>query len=418
MNMMLRNIYYLYDEIMIYDLSGSKNQLDLTPTLGKYINLEKGLDRELEIYCMENIFPEDQQRFRQFTNRELLSDCVKASTNGVAIDYFRTRDENGNYPWKMHSIIPIAQENSYMHCVNKTSFRNKDFLKAILKDTYFSNPNIKMIDHEVNEDIITKSELWDNLITYSNTPYFWKNKEREYEGVSDSFLSCIGIKDMHEIIGKKDEDIHWFINEGQLINDEKEILEKGIVRQVSVCQTHFEGQLKDMIIVKKPFYKDGVISGLIGYIVNYKEEEDMLSIDPITGLLNYNGIVKAAVGYEEDYHIYGVEFACIMIEIMEYARIIETYGREVGPCLLRKVAAVLYDIANDRGIIGRLEGFTFKVMVKFNKREEVEMLKNEIKKALSEIHDVAGYSCTLFPRIDVHYASDMDGVENLFYQML
>lgn len=418
MNMMLRNIYYLYDEIMIYDLSGSNDHLNLTPTLGKYVNLEKGLEREIELYCLEKIFPEDQQRFREFADKELLSDYVKTSVNGASVGYFRTRDENGNYPWKMHTIIPIPQECSYMHCVNKTAFKDVDFGKAILKDYYFSMPRMKELDRHVKEDIIIKSELWDNMITYSNTPYFWKNENREYEGVSDTFLDYYKLKGKEDIIGKKDEDLHWYINEGQIINEEEDILKNGVIRQVSVCQSHKEGLLKDTIIVKKPYYKDGFVAGLIGYIVNFKEGENVVSNDPITGLLNYDGIVKAAISYEEDYHIYGIEFACIIIEIMEYDRIIKAYGREAGTSLLRKAAGVIYDTVDGRGTVGRLEGFTFKVMTKFNKREEVEKLSDKIKKALYEIHEVAGFSCTIFPHINIHYASDIDGVENLFYQML
>ena len=103
---------------------------------------------------------------------------------------------------------------------------------------------------------------------------------------------------------------------------------------------------------------------------------------------------------------------------MEYDRIIKAYGREVGTSLLRKAAGIIYDTVDGRGAVGRLEGFTFKVMTKFNKREEVEKLSDKIKKALYEIHEVAGFSCTIFPHIKIHYASDIDGVENLFYQML
>lgn len=67
------------------------------------------LGQDHVIYFETCIYPADYERYLAFTDANTLSQRVEAKGHTGLSSFFRTKDKDGTYPWKMHTIIPVSR---------------------------------------------------------------------------------------------------------------------------------------------------------------------------------------------------------------------------------------------------------------------------------------------------------------------
>ena len=398
----LRNLYLLYDEVRLLrvEKDTSEELLDVFKE-----KTESGLEESNASYCRNYIFPEDQARYLEFSRLDNLQERLDESPIGFLDDYFRTKDRNGNYAWKVHNIlaIPSPEEQLYLHTVKKAEIEDKEVAKALFQGSDLVDA--KLLGRE--EEPLSKADIFDNLMEFGHLHYFYKDKCRRFLGASQSFLRYYGFRSVDEILGKTDEDMGWHVDEAPFKNDELEVLNKGktFLRVPGECI--IKGVLHHIRACKFPIYRHGKICGIFGYFV---DEEDQLIKgnkaievvkDKITGLTNARGFFDELLSYQEDALLHESKFAVITVAVPNFSRYVLDYGEKAGEGFLRLLGDTLLRCANSRCAIARLSGSTFALLYKYKEEEQMRSLLLSIVHAIQGIHECEGNPCTAIPKVNV-----------------
>ncbi|MBQ5431520.1 MAG: EAL domain-containing protein [Lachnospiraceae bacterium] len=410
MDNLLRNIYYMYDDILLVNISGDYSEGVMAEDGFYFQNRKYNLKQQKEEFARSYVYPEDRARLQEFLNPATLMERFAKANGSPLYAAFRMKQENGDYRWVIHSLIRAStdQEKRYLHCIQKAQF---------MKDNY--NGDYGQARHVESVELSDKT-LWESLVSHSPICYFWKDRERRFVGVNQSFLDYYGLTDASEVIGKTDEDMRWHVSDGPYFNDEIAVLEEGrsIIDSPGKCV--IRGVVHDIFATKIPVYDNGRIAGLLGYFVDAKRyrsrdgiDEKAAVLDPITGVAAVRTVIEHLVGYMEDYQLNRNDFVFLMIEVPEYERAVSTYGKKVGDSLLRKIAEKLTNTVSTAGTVGRVRGANFSVVYRYEKQEEVEDLCYSIGEEIKGIHEVEGRPCTLFARIGEVYGREVKDLEEM-----
>ena len=410
MDSLLRNIYYMYDDIRLVNLSGDYSEGVMADD-GFYLQNRRYHLKEHRDEFMQNvIFPSDRIRFQEFLDPSTLKERFDKAKGSPLYGAFRMKQKNGTYYWVIHSLIRTSteKERRYLHCIQKAQFLREDY---------------KTDSDRKKEEVVQKitgSMLWESVAEHSPLCCFWKDRDRKFVGVSRSFLDYYGLSDEAEVIGKTDEMMRWHISDGPYARDEQEVLEEGRIVVDSPGKCAIKGVVRDIFATKIPIYSAGKIVGLFGYFVDADRYlyRDMVTeqsgiLDPVSGVGSLRTVIEHLAGYMEDYQVNGTEFVLLMIEVPEYQRIVRTYGQSLGDTLLRRIASSITERISTTGTVGRVHGATFAVVYRFENKEEVANLCYSIGEGIRGIHEVDKRPCTLFTKIGEAFGGEAGDLEQM-----
>lgn len=122
------------------------------------------------------------------------------------------------------------------------------------------------------DDYAHKAELFETILSTTQTAIFWKDEDRRFLGANKSFLDYYGFTSNAEIIGKTDEEMGWHSDPGPFKTDEERVITEGLktTRVHGQCISH--GENRDIVASKSPIYHDGKIIGLVGSFEDVTEE--------------------------------------------------------------------------------------------------------------------------------------------------
>ncbi len=114
--------------------------------------------------------------------------------------------------------------------------------------------------------------LMEKIMETTQTPIFWKDAQRRFQGVNKAFLDYYGVPSSHVLLGKTDEDMGWNIEIGKFKSDEEEVLKGKLVsRQFGHCIR--KGETRDILANKTPLKDEhGRIVGLVGSFIDVTDE--------------------------------------------------------------------------------------------------------------------------------------------------
>ena len=205
---------------------------------------------------------------------DTLRSRTEETKTGCLTSIFRTRDSSGNYGWYVYTLLRIPKGDANLYLILGK--------RAAVDDPEIRNTFIRTLqqgDQPLTPTTVTDSGqldmlLWKNVRAYSRVKYFWKDMDRRFIGVSQSFLDYYGLKSADDVIGKTDEDMRWHVAESPYKCDEEAILSQGIRTNDVPGKCIIKGVLHDIVSSKMPLYRDGKIIGLIGYFTDAEEFRD------------------------------------------------------------------------------------------------------------------------------------------------
>ena len=226
-------------------------------------------------------------------------------------------------------------------------------------------------------------ELFDSIINTSQDCVFWKDKDRRFLGVNQSFLDFYGFKSADVLIGKTDEDLGWHSDPEPYKQDELKVLQgESTYKVLGKCM--IRGEERDIIASKRPLYEGNEIVGLVGSFVDITDvirrqnkldgSQVMYSIeklrkysffdkiiddialdeilDPLTGILTRAYAVKFVQSLIDE----GTPFTFTILDLDNFKFINDNFGHSAGDKVLATVSKGLAEYIGEDGVAGRFGG--------------------------------------------------------------
>lgn len=414
----ISNLYYMCNDIAIYDLEnntveGIKSSLSDQPMgMGVELNLSKVVNAWKVNYC----YLPDQERFAEFMNIATLKTRLKYNKDQVLTGWFRSITASGAYRWFLHIIVPIQRSNfnKALHVTLEAGLRECDLVKI-------ASSLSSLVYNQQKNTNITGEILWKNILMNAKTMYFWKDKQRRFVGVSQSFLKYYGIHSEKELIGKTDEDMMWHITPEPFKNDEEEVLKTGKPTYLKKGKCIANGVNRNIFASKIPVYQDGNIIGILGTAIDADEMKDVVneqneqfSIDPVTGLGNANSLSSSIHFYLSEYWRAETDFAMVKVYIPEYHEVVKLYGQHSGDCLLQKIGLVLKNCIHTGCVVGRIQDSIFYLLMHFDNKEDVRKMARQIRLGIESIRKADQWSGNCSAIITAVYSDDSTGNINSY----
>ena len=226
--------------------------------------------------------------------------------------------------------------------------------------------------------------IFDKIIDTVQECVFWKDKDRRFVGVNQSFLDFYGFESDDVLIGKTDEDMGWHNDPEPYMQDELRVLAGESTYKIP-GKCIIKGEERDIIASKTPMYdEDGNIVGLVGSFLDVTDpmrrskssgdsqvmytidalrkfpyfdallDEAGLNdiLDPLTGIISRAYILDFA----KSLITYKTPFTFTIIDLDNFKYINDTYGHYVGDAVLMSVSKGLAEYTGEDGLVGRFGG--------------------------------------------------------------
>lgn len=225
--------------------------------------------------------------------------------------------------------------------------------------------------------------LFDKIIDTVQECVFWKDNDRRFVGVNQSFLDFYGFESADVLIGKTDEDMGWHNDPEPYKQDELRVLAGESTYKVP-GKCIIKGEERDIIASKTPVYDGDKIIGLVGSFLDVTDPmrrsrpsegsqvlysiDDLRKIPYFDRLLDDTGLNDVldtltgviARGYILDFAkslmVSKTPFTFAMIDLDNFKYINDTYGHASGDIVLKEVSKSLVAFTGENGLVGRFGG--------------------------------------------------------------
>jgi len=386
----IRNLISIYECVYFIDIAKNEGNIIVSNIDGENEGDTFDTNRFFStLFDKLHVYYKEKEIWQTYVNKKKIIDKLKKSKKGYFSNYFLAQKDDGNYLWMEMLILSINESNNKRILmgikpspVNELSSENKvDFIKRILDYGYL----------KLNNSETLESEIMSSLIDTGNLKFFWKDKNRRFLGASKAFYDYYDFKSSDEFVGKTDEEIGWHLNDEPFKQDEENVLKGKIISNATTINV-VDGVSHRIVASKVPIYKDNEIVGIFGYLVDADEDifrdtdqRDKRNIDPVTGLMNSQGMVITLNELGNNFHTNGENYFYVCIDIIGYDEILEDYGNTVALELLCKIAKVLRNSFDERVAISRNDGARFGICTR---GMPVDTIYEATKKCVAEINNI------------------------------
>ena len=418
----LQNVYSVYDNITLLDLAKrtSMNLAGRGETRGK-LSKTGDLGQDHVIYFETCIYPADYERYLAFTDANTLSQRVEAKGHTGLSSFFRTKDKDGTYPWKMHTIIPVSRTGA-----SKILYCGKGLSGDCAKMVGTAQEDIeeRALEAYAERGVESKDILWKSLMNFSDVACFWKDREHRIRGINSKFMKSFGLSSEKDVIGKTSDEMGWIINEYSWKRSEDDVLISGRCIRNEMVDCVFQGTLKRIIYTEIPIYDEGEIIGILGWFIEEEQIEKsrenlkLTVTDPVTELLNSRGLLESMMTYSEMYQHYNVDYVMLFIFVPQYNQMLASYGKETADELLREVTSRINSVFGRSGPVGRINGGEFILLFHYEDQGAVSDMSRKLKEEISHIDHVKNIPCKVDANTLITYGSDKIAAGKLMEQAI
>ena len=203
--------------------------------------------------------------------------------------------------------------------------------------------------------------------------------------------------------------------------DEERVLSGGgqtyMVPGTCICR----GEIRQILASKMPIYVDGEIVGLMGYFLDVTDQKNqdieisnLIQNDPMTGTMNFLGLMEALLKYQDGYAMDQSDFAVMMFDVSHFHLFSENYGHEWSAALLKEISDRIRKMVGVEGIAGRLYTDHFMVVRQFKDEREIKDLVSGIKASVEDISEIEGIECSIYLYTAYSLFSDIKDLEDIF----
>lgn len=123
-----------------------------------------------------------------------------------------------------------------------------------------------------------------------------------------------------------------------------------------------------------------------------KKLEVMAAIDPLTGIFNRREAVNRINEEISRYKRNGKEFSILMVDIDDFKNVNDTYGHEIGDCVIKHVVEVIRNHLRQHDLVSRWGGEEFLILLPetdaFGARSAAEKIRARIEESSVEVRGI------------------------------
>lgn len=389
LNIALRYLYAVYDEVSIADLSADTiNTVYRGNTVYPAIATDTTIEDAYTTFANRFVHPQDRARFMRYMDLSRVSERVMAGERVHLADAFRAMGRNGLYVWITIVLVPIVidEVDTVLVCTRQT---NKAVVASVRE-----------------EDEIPKSLLWDTLLELVPAGVFWKDRDRRFVGVNRNFLDFYAFESVNDVLGKTDEEMGWHVDDDPFMHHEIRVINEGVpvlnARGTCIAQ----GEVRDITASKIPLRRNGQIVGLLGYFTDRAMTDGgqsnmldgfdrMAETDLLTGIFNARGLASSAAMYQQVYERSGQDFSYAVADICGMRDFNEVYGHTFGDRVLKVVGKTLARTCGTDSVVARVAGDRFVLLSKVDDDDEAAREAERLKSVVEGIREVDGTAVSL-----------------------
>ncbi|MCR5059734.1 MAG: EAL domain-containing protein [Saccharofermentans sp.] len=412
MDSRLRELNHLFAVVLLFNRAEQK----VTPVLGKFRFFrgpeKMDMRKSSEMMAKAVVHPHDRKRYIAFMDASSFAERIEASDFGILEDAFRYKGEDGRYQWVISSLmmIPGTDGNKFLYCVKPISITAA---RTILDYGSSVSSGFKHDEYSL---------LWYNILWNSSIMFFWKDKERRFQGASKAFLDYFNLDSADEIIGKLGEEMRWHLVSENYADCEEKILNRGAMVNVSPCQCIIDGVVHNTVSSKLPIYLNGEIVGIMGYIIDVDNarkslgiDEDDQNTDALTGIMNLSAFIQSLIDYSQQYETSNRNYGLIILKNEKYQRILEDFDKDFSDSVIQVIADKIVDVAGDFATIARIRESYFALLTNTDSMNELTKLEKNLIKAVESINTVEGRSVTIKAVTEKRLRSESSESDELMY---
>ncbi len=298
-------------------------------------------------------------------------------------------------------------------------------------------------------------ELFDSIINTSQDCVFWKDKERRFLGVNQSFLDYYGFESDDILIGKTDEDMGWHNDPEPFKQDELRVLAGESTYKV-MGKCIIRGEERDIIASKRPLYEGNEIVGLVGSFVDVtdvirrKSKSDgyqvMYTIDSLRKYPFFDrilddvsmeeildpltGILCRAYALEFVHSLIATQtpFSFTILDLDNFKSINDNFGHHCGDIVLKEVSAGLANYTEGYGLVGRFGGDELLIInlrdITYDEKKQFfnglylggDVLRRKVKLRGQDVFVTGTAGCASYPEDATEFDILFDRIDKTLYR--
>lgn len=232
---------------------------------------------------------------------------------------------------------------------NPDNLINDKFIKKLLSVSEERVTNDRLALKNKSEDIKNITELMVNY--FDNSLKEHKNTDENLCKINDKLQDI----DDDNLLSLKEEFEKVLKNFHETLNKNKEDLEKGH-DQCSKLQKKIEKLEKNLLEIQKD-----------------------KNIDYLTGLLNRRGFMDELYKAENEYEVFGSDYALIYFDLDHFKEVNDEYGHECGDVVLSTFSKLLKQLTRVEDVVARYGGEEFVALIHYEENNELEQYLSRVK---------------------------------------
>lgn len=305
------------------------------------------------------------------------------------------------------------------------------YSQKISYDSYDGSQTFAVRTTPIKDD---QSEVLGALIVYFNITVqkeleqIFKTGAEQYRLIAEHSKDMIKVTNVrgrieyaspsHELIlGYNDEtDIFEYIHPDDLASFEnvyREILQTKGSYELELRKKHIQGDWVWLGAAFSPVLSDeGIVQNIIVVSRDISERkqyqlelERMAYYDFLTGLYNRRKIRMLMEEALEEASSNGEKFAILIMDLDKFKQINDTHGHDIGDIVLKEFASRLLQNKGETGVVGRLSGDEFVVLMKLvNGKDDIHHFIQQFQKTLIEPCIIPNSECSIQIKSSVGYS--------------
>lgn len=400
---MERELYSLMEEVelMIPDTDTMEHIYGVVSYAGD-LPRRLGLRGMMQAYAQRYVLAGERESWLRFTDPDTVQDRLDRTEQRALNGFFHLRAGNGSYRWLRVSLVEISAAGGHRRCLLLVTRNLVGWNRGMLQ-RYDTD---QQLHRKGDASRIGGENLWDALYERSVLGVFWKDMERRIVGMNRTYLEYLGLT-QEEVLGKVLDELPWEGDVEAFRRQEDEVLVSGRTVVSEPVQVLRDGKLRWLLLTRVPIWQEGRITGLLGFFLDItglpeqiREVQEKISIDPITGLYNQNGLHRRAHELEAEALERGRDFSCIAIQILDLRAFWGRYGAAACSLYLRAIGSCIAAAVEDGDVVCRELSGRFTVLLPGAGRERAGETEKAILRAFYSLREIGGkIPCTVYAMI-------------------
>ena len=406
----LKFLYTLYSRVDLFSYDGREvENISLNSSRYRESFVPGDIAQSIENFAMRNIYSEDRQKFVEFFDLETIEKRVWESGGSYVIDYFRTRDDKHRYTWQMYLLIPVILSGMkyFLSCVRGIDAERMRRLPEIdrMGTEYYDMPGNPIFlllasrafastfgygsfEQFLNRSFYIEANLSANKVLYLHLGRQITVSQKIYDAVGYDEI----IQDMilNTVVEEHHESVEVFFDRHRLLaayEDGNLVGEMEFLRRPLMTSKpqylHMAYQLRESNETG-----DVHVFFLAFNIDEYRRTREHITMlierDNLTGLYN-RGTAIRLISEQLKASIYQ-KSALVILDLDNFKQVNDRFGHDCGDMIIRDAATRMEAAFKQTGLIARIGGDEFLVLIKDQSVGEIDRLLRNFSDSVKEVH--------------------------------